>query len=76
MFAPQIATPDGLAYGFGWYLRGPNIAYHTGETIGFRTAIVRRLDRRLTAIVLANRSEAQPLALAEALIAHASNPEA
>jgi len=30
---------------------------------------VRRLDRWLTAIVLANRSEATPLALAQALIA-------
>ena len=71
VFAPHTATPDGTAYGFGWFLRGPNIAYHTGETIGFRSAIVRRLDTRLTAIVLANRSEAAPLALAQSLIAHA-----
>jgi CubicO group peptidase (beta-lactamase class C family) len=70
MFSPQVATPDGPAYGFGWYLRGPTLAYHTGETIGFRTAIARRLDARLTAIVLVNRSEAQPLALAEALLAN------
>jgi hypothetical protein len=33
---------------------------------------VRRLDARLTAISLANRSVADPLALAEALIAHAA----
>ncbi|HEU5101627.1 MAG TPA: serine hydrolase domain-containing protein [Roseiflexaceae bacterium] len=71
VFAPHAATPDGAAYGLGWYLRGRQVAYHTGESIGFRTAIVRRLDRRITAIVLANRSEATPLALAEALIAHA-----
>jgi hypothetical protein len=32
---------------------------------------VRRLDARLTAIVLANRSEAAPHALAEALITQA-----
>ena len=51
----------------------PHVAYHTGETIGFRTAIVRRLDARLTAIVLANRSDASPRALAEALIAQAEN---
>jgi hypothetical protein len=50
----------------------PHIAHHTGETIGFRTAIVRRLGSRLSAIVLTNRSEAAPLALVEALIAHAS----
>ncbi len=72
MFSPHAATPDGAAYGLGWYLRGRRVAYHTGETIGFRTAIVRRLDTRLTAIVLANRSEAAPLALAEALLAQAS----
>ena len=72
MFSPYAATPDGAAYGLGWYLREPRVAYHTGETIGFRTAIVRRLDTRLTAIVLANRSEAAPRALAEALMADAS----
>jgi CubicO group peptidase (beta-lactamase class C family) len=72
MFAPLAATPDGAAYGLGWYLREPRVAYHTGETVGFRTAIVRRLDARLTAIVLANRSEADTRALAEALIARAA----
>jgi CubicO group peptidase (beta-lactamase class C family) len=72
MFSPHVATADGAAYGCGWYLRERRVAYHTGETVGFRTAIVRRLDARLTAIVLANRGEAAPLALAEALIGHAS----
>lgn len=71
MFSPQAAAPDGAAYGLGWYLNLPRTAYHTGETIGFRTAIVRRLDTRLTAIVLTNRSDAAPRALAEALIAQA-----
>ncbi len=73
MFSPHAATPDGAAYGLGWYLRERRVAYHTGETIGFRTAIVRWLDARLTAIVLANRSEAASRTLAEALIAHASS---
>jgi CubicO group peptidase (beta-lactamase class C family) len=68
MFSAQAATPDGAAYGLGWFLRGPHVAYHTGETIGFRSAIVRRLDTRLTAIVLTNRNQAAALALAEALI--------
>lgn len=71
VFAPQAAAPAGEAYGMGWYLRGERVAYHTGETIGFRNAIVRRLDRRLTAIVLTNRDDAAPLALAEALMAEA-----
>jgi CubicO group peptidase (beta-lactamase class C family) len=73
MFSPYVTTPDGAAYGLGWYLRAPRVAYHTGETIGFRTAIVRRLDARLTAIVLANRSDASPRTLAEELIAQAEN---
>jgi CubicO group peptidase (beta-lactamase class C family) len=71
IFSPHVATADGAAYGLGWFLPAPQIAYHTGETIGFRTAIMRRLDTRLTAIVLANRSDASPRALAEALIAQA-----
>lgn len=64
MFTAQIQTPDAESYGLGWYLRQPNIAYHTGETIGFRTAIVRQLDRRSTAIVLMNSNEADPLTIA------------
>jgi CubicO group peptidase (beta-lactamase class C family) len=44
MFSPHAATPDGVAYGLGWYLRDRRFACHTGETIGFRTAIVRRLE--------------------------------
>lgn len=71
VFAPHAAAPGGEAYGLGWFLRGSRLAYHTGDTIGFRTAIVRRLDTRLSAIVLVNRSEASPLALAEALLAAA-----
>ncbi len=73
VFSPHIATPDGAAYGLGWYLREQRVVYHTGETIGFRTAIVRRLDTRVTAIVLANRGAAAPYALAEALIARANS---
>ena len=72
MFSAQAATPDGAAYGLGWFLRGPHVAYHTGETIGFRSAIVRRLDARLTAIVLTNRNEAAPLTHADTLIQLAS----
>ncbi|ABU57053.1 MULTISPECIES: serine hydrolase [Roseiflexus] len=71
MFTPHIAMPSGESYGYGWFLTsiaGRRAAYHTGETIGFRTAIVRLLDRRCTAVVLANRSEAAPLPLARTLI--------
>ena len=73
MFTPYAAAADGEMYGFGWFLRGQRVAYHTGETIGFRTAIVRYLDTRMTAIVLTNRSAPAPLALAEALLAGAAS---
>jgi CubicO group peptidase (beta-lactamase class C family) len=77
-FEPAVAVPrdsappgyDGLGYGFGWYVgrrRGERVVFHTGETIGFRSAILRSRDRRLTVVVLCNRSEATPLALAGAL---------
>lgn len=71
MFTPHVATPSGDSYGYGWFLTsiaGQRAAYHTGETIGFRTAIVRLLDRQCTAIVLANRSEAEPLPVARMLV--------
>jgi len=72
MFLSHVTTPDGVGYGFGWFLQDPGVAYHTGETIGFRTAIVRYLATGLTAIVLANRSDARPLDLAKALLAAAN----
>ncbi len=71
LFTPHVATPSGDSYGYGWFLTriaGQRAAYHTGETIGFRTAIIRLLERRCTAIVLANRSEAEPLPIAQTLI--------
>ena len=37
---------------------------HDGETIGFRTTIQRFPDDKLTVIVLANRSDVNPEALA------------
>ncbi|MEN9938317.1 MAG: hypothetical protein RLZZ387_4896 [Chloroflexota bacterium] len=70
-FAPAVDLPDGSGgYGFGWYVaarEGLRLVYHTGETVGFRTAILRYLDRRLSVVVLCNRSDAEPLALAHAL---------
>jgi CubicO group peptidase (beta-lactamase class C family) len=38
--------------------------WHYGETIGFRTAIERFPDDRLTVVILANRSDLDPQALA------------
>lgn len=71
--AAPLQKPDGgLAplYGFGWFLdpyRGHRRYAHYGETVGFRTAIQRFPDDRLTVIVLANRAEVDAPALAESV---------
>jgi CubicO group peptidase (beta-lactamase class C family) len=62
-------TPQGqtLSYGFGWFLdpyAGHKRMFHDGSTVGFRTTIQRFPDDSLTIIVLANRADADPEALA------------
>ncbi len=62
-------TPEGqtLSYGFGWFLdpyAGHRRMFHDGSTVGFRTTIQRFPDNNLTIIVLANRADADPQALA------------
>ena len=71
----QLATtpptlPGGAAteYGFGWFIdryRGAKRWRHTGNTSGFRTAILRFTDRQLTIVILTNRSSGEPQAIAE-----------
>ena len=65
----SAVAPDGspAEYGFGWFLnsyRGRARMWHYGETIGFRTAIHRFPDEKLTIIILCNRSDMNPTALA------------
>ena len=65
----QVTGPDGLpaAYGFGWFLnphRGHQRAWHYGETVGFRTTIQRFTADDLTIIILCNRADLNPSALA------------
>jgi CubicO group peptidase (beta-lactamase class C family) len=66
-----LLKPDGTPaprYGFGWFLdpyRGHARYSHYGETVGFRTAIQRFPDDRLTVIVLANRADMDAPAMAE-----------
>ena len=65
---PVGPNNEPAAYGFGWFLNpyeGHPRMWHYGETIGFRTAIQRFTRDRLTIIVLANRSDLNPGALAE-----------
>jgi CubicO group peptidase (beta-lactamase class C family) len=56
-----------VSYGFGWFLdpyQGHKRMSHDGSTIGFRTTIQRFPDDKLTIIVLANRADLDPQALA------------
>lgn len=67
---PELPGAAGGAtqYGFGWFVdryRGESRWRHTGETSGFRNAIQRFPGRRLTVVVLTNRSSGEPAAIAE-----------
>lgn len=70
---PTQANDDNLHpgkpvyYGFGWFLdpyHGHPRMWHTGTTLGFRTAIERFTDDNLTIIILCNRTDLDPEALA------------
>jgi CubicO group peptidase (beta-lactamase class C family) len=52
-----------ILYGFGWFLdayHGHARNYHSGSTMGFRSAIERFVDDHFTVIVLSNRSDLNP----------------
>jgi len=64
---PPTSEGRNVSYGFGWFLdpyKGNRRMWHDGETIGFRTTIQRFVDDQLTIIVLANRADTDPDALA------------
>jgi CubicO group peptidase (beta-lactamase class C family) len=64
---PKFPEGQPVSYGFGWFLdpyRGHKRIWHYGETVGFRTVIERFPDDKLTIIVLANRADLDPQALA------------
>jgi CubicO group peptidase (beta-lactamase class C family) len=64
---PKFPEGKPVSYGFGWFLdpyRGHKRMWHYGETVGFRTVIERFPDDKLTIIVLANRADLDPQALA------------
>jgi CubicO group peptidase (beta-lactamase class C family) len=72
---PQEPTDDNLhpgkpvAYGFGWFLdpyQGRQRMWHTGSTMGFRTAIERFTEGQgLTVIILGNRTDLEAEKLAQ-----------
>jgi CubicO group peptidase (beta-lactamase class C family) len=56
-----------VSYGFGWFLdpyKGRARMWHSGTTQGFRTAIERFTKENLTVIILCNRTDLDPSALA------------
>lgn len=58
-------------YGFGWMLgtfQGFPRVYHTGSSIGFRTAVERVPDKRLAVVVLANRANSTPWDIARKIL--------
>jgi CubicO group peptidase (beta-lactamase class C family) len=60
----QVGKP--VFYGFGWFLddyRGRRRMWHYGETVGFRTAIERFTEDKLTIVILCNRSDQDPAVL-------------
>ncbi|HEU4521353.1 MAG TPA: serine hydrolase domain-containing protein [Thermoanaerobaculia bacterium] len=65
---PRVTTSDPkVQYGYGWRISehdGRRVVMHTGETIGFRNALVRFPGDRLAVVVLTNRDEGKPLDLA------------
>jgi len=73
-FAAHTATDeaDVDGYGYGWRLHatddGP-LLWHSGETIGFRNVILRWPGAGLTVVLLSNRNDPEPYALARQIAA-------
>jgi CubicO group peptidase (beta-lactamase class C family) len=68
---PESDFP-GSRYGFGWYVaryRGAKELWHYGETTGFTTRIRRFPAKRLSCILLANRSQPDLATLSDKLVA-------
>jgi CubicO group peptidase (beta-lactamase class C family) len=68
-FAPHvrvIGESYQADYGFGWRITGETL-WHSGESIGFRNVIVRYPRRHLTVVLLTNRSDPEPYALAQSI---------
>ena len=68
-FAPHVKVtgePYAAEYGFGWRISGDTL-WHSGESIGFRNVIVRYPRRRLTVVLLTNRNDPEPYALARSI---------
>jgi CubicO group peptidase (beta-lactamase class C family) len=65
--APESLRGKARSYGFGWFLnlQDPHpLMWHYGDTMGFKSAILRYLDSSLTVIVLCNRTDLDAGAIA------------
>jgi CubicO group peptidase (beta-lactamase class C family) len=65
--APESMRGRAIAYGFGWFLDLQNprpLMWHYGDTVGFKTAILRYPHDGVTVIVLCNRTDLDAGALA------------
>jgi len=61
IFAPAKLNNDSLSnYGFGWVLKNDvqlgKLVYHTGDNPGYKTEIIRCIDKDKTIIVLCNNA--------------------
>ena len=57
-----------MSYGFGWFLdpyKAHTRMYHDGDTVSFRTTIQRFTRDHVTIVILSNRDDLNPQALAE-----------
>lgn len=64
----NLAPGQPVSYGYGWFLdpyEGHPRMWHYGSTVGFRTVIERFPADNLTIIILSNRTDLAPAALAE-----------
>jgi CubicO group peptidase (beta-lactamase class C family) len=64
IFSPAKLNNDSISnYGFGWMLQKDsllgNVVYHTGDNPGYRTEIIRYIDKDKTLIVLCNNAHAK-----------------
>jgi CubicO group peptidase (beta-lactamase class C family) len=65
------SADEDVGYGFGWFVsryRGTNAVWHGGSTLGFRNHLLHIPERKLTVIVLTNRDNADPAALARRIV--------
>lgn len=67
-FSPgKLNNGVSIPYGFGWMLdhfKGLIHQYHTGSSIGFRTAVERFPEKSLAVLVLVNRANSSPWIIA------------